>query len=233
MANLPLSIYSRFVADTKLLALQSSLIFRDKPSNFLRQTALMMKRELYQQNEIIFQKNSAKNKMICLMVGSIEILSEDDDESSVFTMGPGSCLGESCLLVTLTAGNTVRACSYVELEVLYRNDFVRLIENFSDIYQEIYNQIIQRLYVEESNKSIRIVKDKLKLPKNVQKNNILNLYCITEKKEFNLIDKSQWRIMTNSNFLKLWNFFIYTLALYINISYPYCLILSNLHSGLQ
>lgn len=127
---LPNPLKYEISVDTRIGLLQTSTLFQDKPDAFLRMVSYLVKHEFYQPGALIYHRNCTKNKMVAsyykffihsfqifVVVGSVDILSDEDDESPVITFRHGTCLGESSLVLTLPSKNSIQARSYTELQV--------------------------------------------------------------------------------------------------------------------
>lgn len=53
-----------------------------------------------------------------MVLGTIEVLSDEDDENPIVTLTAGSCLGETSLILSLPAKCSVRTATYTELQVI-------------------------------------------------------------------------------------------------------------------
>lgn len=58
----------------------------------------MMHTETYTKDEIIYERGKIRDKVVYVVRGSITILSAEDHESAILTLGMGTVLGESCLV---------------------------------------------------------------------------------------------------------------------------------------
>lgn len=142
---LPLPLRMEICFDVNFSLLRCSLIFRNKPEWFLRTVSLMMKYEFYLAGDTIYYQHVVKYKMIFVASGVIDILSDEDDQSPIISFGPGTCLGEAALIMTLPARATVRAAKYTELQVLYKKDFFTTMDSYPIIYSKIRSEIFDRI----------------------------------------------------------------------------------------
>lgn len=119
-----------------------SHLFRDQPIPFLRNLAIFFEREYYSPGETILHKYEWKNKLIYVVTGVVQILSEEDDRSPILSFSGGTILCESTLILGHRSLCNVIACTEVELNILHRRKFAELMLYR---YQEIYRIIQSRV----------------------------------------------------------------------------------------
>lgn len=67
-----------------------------------------MSTENYTRGEVLYTQGQQKDTMAYIMRGSVQILSAEDGESPVLTLGVGSCLGEINLIYSFPGPVKVR-----------------------------------------------------------------------------------------------------------------------------
>lgn len=70
--------------------------------------------------------------MIYIKSGIIQILSEEDGETPIFSLTSGTCLGESSLSISYPSGCTVVSKDVCDLAILHKRDFLRLTKIYQD-----------------------------------------------------------------------------------------------------
>ncbi|XP_053607909.1 uncharacterized protein LOC128673815 isoform X2 [Plodia interpunctella] len=145
LQRLPLALQMELVFDINIVHFHNSLLFREADEAFLRQISLLMKHELYLAGQYIWSQNVVKMGMICIKRGVIEMLSDEDDESPIIAFKEGTVLGELSLFYSIPAKVTVKAATYVELQVLRRTDFMRVAEEHPVMLSFVKNKIKERL----------------------------------------------------------------------------------------
>ncbi|XP_060802937.1 uncharacterized protein LOC106141179 isoform X1 [Amyelois transitella] len=143
--KLPLALRMELVFDINIVHFHNSLLFRDADEAFLRQISLLMKHELFLAGQHIWSQNVVKMGMICIKRGVIEMLSDEDDESPIIAFKEGTVLGELSLFFSIPSKVTVKAATYVEIQVLRRTDFMRVAEEHPTMLTYVRNKIMERL----------------------------------------------------------------------------------------
>ncbi|XP_015840575.2 uncharacterized protein LOC100141648 [Tribolium castaneum] len=240
-ATLPYPLKCEIGVDVNIRFFQTSLLFQDKPDAFLRRVCNLMKHEFHQAHQLIYQRNVVKNKTIFVVLGTLEILSDEDDESPIVTLTSGTCLGESSLILSLPAKCSVRTSSYTELQVLYRRDFATILDVHPIIYNNIREAILQRIvdsqevkmvedeqinlhpFFPKSDKvSVKDLKDKLRPKVRFGENRYVTLYRLEDSAKKN--QKFPWILQPESPVRQSWEYLILLVAFYVNITYPYYII---------
>ncbi|KAJ0177120.1 hypothetical protein K1T71_007129 [Dendrolimus kikuchii] len=145
LQELPHPLQMELIFDINVGHFHNSLLFRDTNEGFMRQISLLMRHELYLSGQHIWSQGVVKPGMIFVKRGVIEMLSDEDDESPVIAFKEGTVLGELSLFYSIPAKVTVKAATYVELQVLRRTDFMRAIAEYPTMMEHIRNQIKSRL----------------------------------------------------------------------------------------
>ncbi|XP_022831179.1 uncharacterized protein LOC111359777 [Spodoptera litura] len=145
LQKLPLPLQMELIFDINVGNFHNSMLFRDTQESFMRQISLLMRHELYLAGQHIWSQGVVKNGMICIKRGVIEMLSDEDDESPMIAFKDGTVLGELSLFYSIPSKVTVKAATYVELQVLRRTDFMRVIVEHPAMYELIKNKIDTRL----------------------------------------------------------------------------------------
>ncbi|XP_075973154.1 uncharacterized protein LOC142974603 [Anticarsia gemmatalis] len=143
--KLPLPLQMELIFDINVANFHNSLLFRDTKESFMRQISLLMRHELYLEGQHIWSQGVVKYGMICVKRGVVEMLSDEDNESPVIAFKEGTVLGELSLFYSIPSKVTVKAATYVELQVLRRTDFMRAIAEHPAMEEIILQKIRLRL----------------------------------------------------------------------------------------
>ncbi|XP_026725097.1 uncharacterized protein LOC113492021 [Trichoplusia ni] len=143
--KLPLPLQMELIFDINVGNFHNSMLFRDTKESFMRQISLLMRHELYLEGQHIWSQGVVKSGMICIKRGVIEMLSDEDDESPMIAFKAGTVLGELSLFYSIPSKVTVKAATYVEVQVLRRTDFMRVISEHPTMFEVIRNKISTRL----------------------------------------------------------------------------------------
>ncbi|XP_071053159.1 uncharacterized protein [Onthophagus taurus] len=130
--NLPYSFKSEMMIDVSWLAFQHSHLFNKQPLPFLREISKYIKQEFKLPGEMIYKRGQWKDKMIYIVSGTLQLLSEEDGESPILSLTSGSCFGDSCMIRMYPSRNNVRCKGFVELYTLKTCDLIRLYKKFSE-----------------------------------------------------------------------------------------------------
>ncbi|KAH9627836.1 hypothetical protein HF086_001732 [Spodoptera exigua] len=145
LQKLPLPLQMELIFDINVGNFHNSMLFRDTQESFMRQISLLMNHELYLAGQHIWSQGVVKNGMICIKRGVIEMLSDEDDESPMIAFRDGTVLGELSLFYSIPSKVTVKAATYVELQVLRRSDFMRVIAEHPAMFDLVKKKIVSRL----------------------------------------------------------------------------------------
>ncbi|XP_041968067.1 uncharacterized protein LOC121725268 [Aricia agestis] len=142
---LPAPLKMEIFYDLNAVPLFSSLIFRKLPEAFLRRLSVIMNHQFYLPGDIVYNYNQNKNSMVCVTNGVLELMSDEDDESPMISFTKGTCFGEITLIYNIPSRCTVKAATYLECQVLDKTDFTKLMITYPDIFEEVRNEIQERI----------------------------------------------------------------------------------------
>ncbi|CAH2980383.1 unnamed protein product [Chilo suppressalis] len=146
LKKLPLPLQMELIFDINVGDFHNTLLFKNADESFLRQISLLMRHEIFLAGQHVWSQGVVKNGMICVKRGVIEMLSDEDDESPMIAFKTGTVLGELALFYSIPAKVTVKAATYIELQVLRRTDFMRVIAEHPVMLQHIREKIYNRLH---------------------------------------------------------------------------------------
>ncbi|KAI4469151.1 cyclic nucleotide-gated cation channel subunit a [Holotrichia oblita] len=130
MDKLHPALRNELKVDCTWLAYKHSSLLRHMDLPFLRELSNLMRQEFTVPGQIICDRNQLKDKMIYVVSGTIQLLSEEDGESPILALTSGTCLGESSLLISYNARSKVRSKDFCELCCLHRKDFFRIVRKY-------------------------------------------------------------------------------------------------------
>lgn len=102
---------------------------------FLRAIAMAMQTQIYTKGEVIIEKGKEKHMMAFLVRGSLQILSAEDNESPIITLGMGTLLGESSIILSSYSPVHVVASSYCVIQKLDKGDFWKIANKYINLKQ--------------------------------------------------------------------------------------------------
>lgn len=171
------ALHNELLIDISWPAFQHSKIFRNMDLPFLRHISKYMKQHFFLPDEFLIRKNEWKNKMIYVVSGIIQLLSEEDGESPIMSLTSGTCIGESCLFLNYRSINTVRCQTFCELHILEKKDFLNVFRRFPRRYKALQNAIASRYkYAKITSELANVAKTKLE--QNVRQTDIYTIFWI-------------------------------------------------------
>lgn len=138
---LPPIMYKELYLDISWDPLKHSHLFRDEDIFFLREVASLIEFKYLSPGEIIYKRNQFKGFMVYVISGIIEILSEEDGETPIFSFTSGTCLGESTMGISYPSNCTVIAKDVCDVAILYRKDLLKLYKTYPAKVKRILNQV--------------------------------------------------------------------------------------------
>ncbi|CAH2106526.1 unnamed protein product [Euphydryas editha] len=145
LQTLPLPLQMELIFDINVGHFHDSLLLKDMDESFMRHISLLMRHELYLAGQCVWNQDVVKNGMIFIKRGVLEILSDEDDESPMIAFKEGTVLGEISLFYSIPSKVTVKAATYVELQVLRRTDFMRAMTENPYTLQRIREKVETRI----------------------------------------------------------------------------------------
>lgn len=141
---LPENLLAEINLDLSWMALKHSRLFRDEELHFLHHLSSYVKHTFMIPGELIYKRNEFKTKMIYVVSGIIQIYSEEDGETPILSLSGGTCLGESCLVISYPSVCTVVCKNYCEIDVLERADFVKIMDKYPDRFIKMKEKVYRR-----------------------------------------------------------------------------------------
>lgn len=92
----------------------------------------------------MFEKDVYKNKMVYLVKGVLEILSTEDEDTPILSLSPGTCIGETTLLIPYHSQVFVRCKTHCIVHILTRKQFVIICHSYMEDYHQIQAQVAAR-----------------------------------------------------------------------------------------
>ncbi|PSN49319.1 hypothetical protein C0J52_04267 [Blattella germanica] len=104
-------------------AFKHSHVFRNMDVSFLAVVATHMRYDFCLPGDVIFRQNELKSKMIYIVSGVIQVISEVDGETPIISFSTGTLLGESTLFFSYMNKTDVICSTFCEIMVLERRPF--------------------------------------------------------------------------------------------------------------
>ena len=131
------SLIDRFESP-QLAALRSISLFSQVGASELRTIRGLMHHRTYLKDEIIFDEGEEGQAIYFILHGKVLICRQGRPiEGVIAELGAGQCFGEMALLDNAPRMAQVRALENCALDVLFRDDFLRLIQTHSHIASKL------------------------------------------------------------------------------------------------
>lgn len=124
---LPKPMQKEVTVDIFWEALRHATLFAEADLPFKRAISLVMKSEFYLPGDYIYRTDHYKAKMVYVVSGIIQVISDEDEESSVLSFSSGTVLGEASLLYPTKSLTDVRCVTICELHTLSISNLARVI----------------------------------------------------------------------------------------------------------
>lgn len=137
--KLPRSLQLEVNMDIFWEALRHSHVFNSVDIPFKRELSSKMKSEFFLPGDFIYKKNEPKNKMVYIVSGVIQVLSDEDDESAIISFSAGTLLGELACLMPLLSTVNVKCATYCEVHTLALVDLYNEISTLKNRTKHLLN----------------------------------------------------------------------------------------------
>lgn len=125
-------------------AFQHSHLFRKEELHFLHYLASYVEHQFMIPGQVLYQKGTVKEKMIYVLSGTVQVMSELDGVTPMLSFTDGTCFGETSLFIPYKSRSTVVCSSYCELTVLQKSNFMKVRSKFPQNYYNLYKQVQKR-----------------------------------------------------------------------------------------
>ncbi|XP_017774427.1 PREDICTED: potassium channel AKT1-like [Nicrophorus vespilloides] len=245
---LPKALQKEVMLDVFWFALHRMYLFKNESLEFKRLVSSAMEVEYYNKGDLILEHGQVRLKSFFIARGSVCILSQEDSESPVLTLGVGSCFGELHLFYSMVGKFSIVAQTYCILHTLTKPRFWCLIN--MQCYHRSRN-IIQTMNVKMNyarSKRIKIndeIIDKTLIQMKEVLNdetqldiydarNIYKLGNFTEFHDSYILSKEQinsydgifthtewpWKLREDSNFIHIWEYIVIFTTLVLLFYWP-------------
>jgi len=122
----------------QLATLRSISLFSEIASGELRTILGLLHHRTYLKDEVIFDEGEEGQAIYFILRGKVLICRQGEPvEGMIAELGVGQCFGEMALLDSAPRMAQVRATEACSLDVLFRDDFLRLIQTHSHIASKL------------------------------------------------------------------------------------------------
>lgn len=120
-------------------------LFQECEADFLVTIIKKLHMEVAMPGDLIICKGSKGDEMYFIGRGRCEVLDATDDTKVVHVFQPGSYFGEVAVLSDVRRTATVRAQSYCDLHVLYKDDFLKTLNDYPVSAMRVRSAMDQRM----------------------------------------------------------------------------------------
>ncbi|PSN30784.1 hypothetical protein C0J52_15296 [Blattella germanica] len=139
----------------KVILMYLSHMFRDVDIPFLRYLSQFFTSEYYMPGDIIYKTLDLKTKMIYVVGGVIQVLSEEDDETPIISFTTGTCIGEITLTLSYPSTTVLKSATYTELYILERSSYCSEMRNYPNHLRRIFKNVLKRFEIARELVAIR------------------------------------------------------------------------------
>lgn len=127
----------------------------DTHYGFKRALSYVMETRIYSTGETVYFSNSDKNTMYYIHRGNIQVLSAEDMESPLITLGVGTIIGETSLITSYTSPLQIVASTYCVAYCLSKYDIWRIAAKYRKLKQgQIIHNKCKDIFDSAKNKRI-------------------------------------------------------------------------------
>lgn len=111
--------------------LRQTSIFKSVELEDLEALLAVMHKEIFQRDDLLFEKDTPGDSMVFILSGRIRIFIEDEQKNQITFRhyGPGHIVGEFALLDQRPRSASAAAAEYAEVLMLDRDDFIRFLSD--------------------------------------------------------------------------------------------------------
>ncbi len=127
--------------------LKNVSIFEDLPEWDLEKIASLGTRKIFSKGSIILMEDEIGSALFIIIDGKVKVsrLDETGREVILSILGPGEVFGEMSLLDGMKRSATVSAIVDTEVLIIYRDDFLNLLNRYPQIAISLLRELAQRL----------------------------------------------------------------------------------------
>ncbi|XP_071956713.1 uncharacterized protein [Antedon mediterranea] len=135
--KLPLTFHAEVSLSANKYILDKAPMFQNLSEGFLRMLSLEIKPSLYLPNQMIAMRNEICHTMFFIHRGEAEVLSPEDDETSITRLRHGRLFGEVNLIFSMPRTNGIRASAHCDLMVLDRADLQNVLHHYPEVAKKL------------------------------------------------------------------------------------------------
>jgi CRP/FNR family cyclic AMP-dependent transcriptional regulator len=127
--------------------LRNVSIFEELPERDLEKIAKLGTRKKFSKGNIILMEDEIGSALFIIIDGKVKVsrLDETGREAVLSILGPGEVFGEMSLLDGMKRSATCSALTDTEVLIIYRDDFLNLLQKYPQIAISLLKEMAQRL----------------------------------------------------------------------------------------
>ncbi len=127
--------------------LRNVSIFEELPERDLEKIAQLVTRKTFSKGNVILMEDEIGSALFIIMEGKVKVsrLDETGREVILSILGPGEVFGEMSLLDGMKRSATVSALTDTDVFIIYRDDFLNLLNQHPQIAISLLKELTQRL----------------------------------------------------------------------------------------
>ncbi|CUS82486.1 CRP/FNR family transcriptional regulator, anaerobic regulatory protein [Candidatus Kryptonium thompsonii] len=127
--------------------LRNVSIFEELPERDLARIASLGTRKIFSKGSVILMEDEIGSALFIIIDGKVKVsrLDETGKEVILSILGPGEVFGEMSLLDGMKRSATVSALTDTEVLIIYRDDFLNLLNKHPQIAISLLKELTQRL----------------------------------------------------------------------------------------
>ncbi|CUS80499.1 CRP/FNR family transcriptional regulator, anaerobic regulatory protein [Candidatus Kryptonium thompsonii] len=127
--------------------LRNVSIFEELPERDLARIASLGTRKIFSKGSVILMEDEIGSALFIIIDGKVKVsrLDETGKEVILSILGPGKVFGEMSLLDGMKRSATVSALTDTEVLIIYRDDFLNLLNKHPQIAISLLKELTQRL----------------------------------------------------------------------------------------
>ncbi|GJQ76175.1 hypothetical protein Trydic_g1919 [Trypoxylus dichotomus] len=153
--KIPHSIIKEVSLDLFWPAFKHSHLFRNQEVPFLRSLSQKMDYRFFLPGEPLCRKDIPKSRMMYVVSGIIQIISEENSETPILSLSGGTCFGETTIFVDYPSTYTLISKTYSETIVLERKQFIKMYKIYPRVCRNLAKKVAQRYRKAREYRAIR------------------------------------------------------------------------------
>lgn len=145
--RLPIFLQTDILLDMFWDAFKHSILFKSENFNFKRALSTHMQSNFYMAGDFLYKPTRAKNRLLYIYSGVVQIFTTEDDESPILSFSSGTAFSEMSLLMQLPSVVFVKCATFCQILTLDIKPFYRVLKDFPGENQLLREEMNRRLQI--------------------------------------------------------------------------------------